>query len=259
MFSDFTIFYSHQNEAQNPLVFKGGTCLSKVYTDFYRLSEDLDFVIPTSCESGRSLRRQKIDPVKNRFADIPRAIPGLRVSDPLQGHSASKQYIGYVSYESASFAEDEQVKIEIGLRENLICSHAMWEARSIIQNPFTRKEYLQPFVVHSIDFQEAYAEKIRAALTRREPAIRDFYDVYYASSKMGFDFHSDEFYSLVLQKLSVPGNGPIDVSEARRESLQRQVHTQLQTVLRPSDFAEFNLDMAFHIVLDIAGNLEETK
>lgn len=28
------------------LVFKGGTCLAKVYTNFYRLSEDLDFTIP---------------------------------------------------------------------------------------------------------------------------------------------------------------------------------------------------------------------
>ena len=28
------------------LVFKGGTCLAKVHGEFYRLSEDLDFVIP---------------------------------------------------------------------------------------------------------------------------------------------------------------------------------------------------------------------
>ncbi|MDQ3665050.1 MAG: nucleotidyl transferase AbiEii/AbiGii toxin family protein [Acidobacteriota bacterium] len=27
------------------LIFKGGTCLAKVHADFYRLSEDLDFVI----------------------------------------------------------------------------------------------------------------------------------------------------------------------------------------------------------------------
>ena len=27
----------------NDLVFKGGTCLAKAHTDFYRLSEDLDF------------------------------------------------------------------------------------------------------------------------------------------------------------------------------------------------------------------------
>ena len=30
----------------NKLVFKGGTCLAKVHANFYRLSEDLDFVIP---------------------------------------------------------------------------------------------------------------------------------------------------------------------------------------------------------------------
>ena len=29
----------------NDLVFKGGTCLNKCYLGFYRLSEDLDFVI----------------------------------------------------------------------------------------------------------------------------------------------------------------------------------------------------------------------
>jgi predicted nucleotidyltransferase component of viral defense system len=33
------------------LVFKGGTCLAKVHTAFYRLSEDLDFVIPTPVDA----------------------------------------------------------------------------------------------------------------------------------------------------------------------------------------------------------------
>jgi predicted nucleotidyltransferase component of viral defense system len=31
---------------ESGLVFKGGTCLSKVHGEFYRLSEDLDFTIP---------------------------------------------------------------------------------------------------------------------------------------------------------------------------------------------------------------------
>jgi predicted nucleotidyltransferase component of viral defense system len=38
------------------LVFKGGTCLAKVHTEFYRLSEDLDFVIPTPLDASRSDR-----------------------------------------------------------------------------------------------------------------------------------------------------------------------------------------------------------
>ena len=38
------------------LVFKGGTCLAKVHTSFYRLSEDLDFVISMSTEATRRQR-----------------------------------------------------------------------------------------------------------------------------------------------------------------------------------------------------------
>ena len=34
-----------------PLIFKGGTCLAKVHSGFFRLSEDLDFSIPTARDS----------------------------------------------------------------------------------------------------------------------------------------------------------------------------------------------------------------
>ena len=36
---------------ETSLVFKGGTCLSKIYADFYRLSEDLDFVISVNWDT----------------------------------------------------------------------------------------------------------------------------------------------------------------------------------------------------------------
>jgi predicted nucleotidyltransferase component of viral defense system len=35
------------------LVFKGGTCLSKVHADFFRLSEDLDFGISVKPDASR--------------------------------------------------------------------------------------------------------------------------------------------------------------------------------------------------------------
>ena len=38
------------------LVFKGGTCLSKVHADFFRLSEDLDFSISVKPDAGRGKR-----------------------------------------------------------------------------------------------------------------------------------------------------------------------------------------------------------
>ena len=38
------------------LVFRGGTCPAKVHAEFYRLSEDLDFVIPTPVDASRADR-----------------------------------------------------------------------------------------------------------------------------------------------------------------------------------------------------------
>jgi len=37
-----SLILHHVFDRDTPLVFKGGICLSKVYADFYRLSEDLD-------------------------------------------------------------------------------------------------------------------------------------------------------------------------------------------------------------------------
>src|ERR1044071_768147 len=50
---------------QQGLVFKGGTCLSKVHSDFYRLSEDLDFIISTEADASRSARRTKVSPLQD--------------------------------------------------------------------------------------------------------------------------------------------------------------------------------------------------
>src|SRR3989304_4616101 len=51
----------------SPLIFRGGTCLSKIYGEFYRLSEDLDFTISVPFHAPRSIRRKKIEPVKKEI------------------------------------------------------------------------------------------------------------------------------------------------------------------------------------------------
>ena len=42
------------------LVFKGGTCLAKVHSGFYRLSEDLDFAISMPLNASRAQRSKKV-------------------------------------------------------------------------------------------------------------------------------------------------------------------------------------------------------
>jgi hypothetical protein len=161
-----------------------------------------------------------------------------------------------VQYPSVVYNKEEHVKVEIGLRESLLEEPQLKYAKSIIRNPFTRSEYLSPFTVQAITIKEAYAEKMRAALSRREPAIRDFYDLYYAYATLEFDFAAEDFLHMVRQKLSVPGNDPIDVSESRKRQLIEQTKTHLQSVLRPSDYSSFDIEKSFHIAYTVAEQLE---
>ena len=76
------------------LVFKGGTCLSKVHADFYRLSEDLDFIVPVDTVRTRPQRRAAIKPVKSLFEKLQQAVPGITITEAFRGHNESRQSRG---------------------------------------------------------------------------------------------------------------------------------------------------------------------
>ena len=101
-------------------MFKGGTCLSKVHADFYRLSEDLDFIIPVAAGTTRAQRRAGIKPVKRIFEKLPSVIPAATISEQFSGHNESRQYIGYLEYPSVIVEKMEKIQVEVGLREALL-------------------------------------------------------------------------------------------------------------------------------------------
>ena len=247
-----SLILHHVFDRETPLVFKGGTCLSKVYADFYRLSEDLDLVIPISVDTPRNQRRSKMDPMKKVFDELPAIVPGISVSRAFMGHNESRQYIGYLEYPSVVMDRQEKIKIEIGIREPLLLFSVNGEARTIIVNPFSGRPLLPVFTVHAIDMKEAYAEKVRAALTRTEPAIRDLFDLFYAVHKMMLDLDAPDFIITVKKKLDVPGNTPVDISLEYKRELGRQLEGQLRPVLRPADFDSFNMDEALELIGRIA-------
>ncbi len=241
--------YFFSNETS--LVFKGGTCLSKVHVDFYRLSEDLDFIIPVIAATTRTQRSVNMAPVKSMFEKLPSAVPGVTISEAFKGHNASRQYISSLEYHSVIVEKKEKIKIEVGIREPLLRPSESRLASTIITNPFSGRPLLPPFEVGAMTLQEAYAEKIRAAITRKEPAIRDFFDVFHAIRKWGLNTQDPVFLKMVKAKIDVPGNKPIDLSEERKQELKRQMEAQLKPVLRPSDFDGFNLNEAFELVRHI--------
>ncbi len=243
------------NDATTALVFKGGTCLSKVYADFYRLSEDLDFVISTKSDSARSVRSKAAKPLSHLVDSIPKVFPGMRIGEPLRGHNNSKQYIAFIEYASVVVEEVQHIKIEVGLREEVERPVGKGNLHTLLKDAFKKTAVVPAFDIPVMALDEAYAEKTRAALTRRQPAIRDFYDMFHAVKTLKFDVFEEQFLKLVAKKLKVPDNDPVDVSPQRKELLKVQMGVELRSVLRQKDYERFDLDESFEIVGSIAGKL----
>lgn len=234
------------------LIFKGGTCLCKVHADFYRMSEDLDFLISTDIDATRSTRRQLIEPLKPHFDDLPGRLPYFRIDKELTGHNNSKQYISSLSYESVITGEDEYIKVEISLREPLLEPAVNNFARTLLIDPFTSGAMFDAVPVMALSYNESYAEKFRAALTRKEPAIRDIYDIEVALQSGLLNISDKRFIELLRKKLAVPGNSCVNLSNERIKSLMRQLAGELKPVLREHDFNNFDIEKSLAVVSSIA-------
>ncbi len=237
--------------ANEAAAFKGGTCLSKVYAEFYRLSEDLDFAVSIPTDAPRSQRSKRAEWFKKLMASLDEKLPAFRVVKPATGTNNSTQYVGVVSYKSLSASREETIKIELALREPLLTATVEGMAKTILLDPVSGKELIKPIAIQCISKAEAFAEKFRAALTRREVAIRDFYDIDYAVRNLGLNLQGTALIDLLRQKLAVSANESVDLSKDRFEMLQQQVETQLKPVLQTKEFNGFNLERAFQLAADM--------
>jgi predicted nucleotidyltransferase component of viral defense system len=233
------------------LVFKGGTCLAKVHTDFYRLSEDLDLVIPIAVDTNRKERGAAIGPAKEAFKKLTSQLPVFREKEPLKGANKSTQYLAVLEYDSLLARNREIIKLEISLREPLLEPTEPLEARTILLNPASNRQSVPALRLASISKRECYAEKFRAALTRPEPAIRDFFDIDYAVARMNLNPEEKALIALVQRKLAVPGNILQELNEERLRALGVQLETELKPVLRKGDYEKFDLDRALRILREM--------
>ena len=206
-----TVLLRYVASGEDTLVFKGGTCLAKVHAGFYRLSEDMDFVISTPFTATRTERSRRVSRRKALIARITDQPFDFRLVEPLTGANDSTQYNATIGYSSLLNRQKETLKIEVGLREPLLTSTSFSTARTILLSPLSGKPAVPDIRVCTISYIEAMSEKFRAALSRREVAIRDFYDIDYAVNRSGFDPFDSKLMSLIRQKLVVPGNDPFDV------------------------------------------------
>jgi len=118
-------------------------------------------------------------------------------------------------------------------------------------DPFRNIPVLVPVAVNVMSLRETYAEKFRAALTCKEPAIRDFYDIAFAIHTRRVNLNDTRLMTLIREKLTVPDNAPVDISEAKLSILRRQLEPQLKPVLRAPDYENFVLEHAFGIIVQL--------
>jgi len=235
---------------ETKLVFKGGTCLSKVYVSFYRMSEDLDFVIPVNSNIPRNIRRELIEPIKDQFSDIIDDYNCFQIQDEFTGFNESRQYLGILNYNSVLDSENKPgiIKIEVALREELLMDAVLQDTSTLLIDPFRETDIIVKFKTQCIAIEEVYSEKLRAALTRRDPAIRDYYDIFYAIKNHELNFLNDFFLSLTKAKLSIPNNEPVMLNTQRKQQLVNQLETELKPVLREQDLADFDFDLVYDLV-----------
>jgi len=196
-----TLILSRVHELSPDLVFKGGTCLNKVYFSYFRLSEDLDFSMILPDPVTRTIRRELINPIKMSINDFAQRI-GLEVIDAeTAGRNESKQYVFTFTYPSVVLPSISTIKFEIGLRYTPLQNPQNNEIHHIFVHPFTKAPLFDGGTVLCLSLQEVIAEKLRAAATRKIIAPRDFYDIDFII-RNGIRISDPVILSLFQQKLS---------------------------------------------------------
>lgn len=200
-----TVVLSRISKLSSDLVFKGGTCLSKIYYSYYRLSEDLDFTLKLSTDnSTRTTRRNAMKPIKEALRPFLKKVD-MSIKDlDRAGHRESTQYIYYLDYDSVVLNKNESIKLEMGLRFNPLLPTITKKVNHKFLHPFTKESLFDSGSVSCLVLKELVAEKLRASATRKVIAGRDFYDLGFLLTAK-FNFSDKDLLKLFSKKLEEEG------------------------------------------------------
>ena len=247
-----TLILSRVHELSKNLIFKGGTCLNKIYYAYYRLSEDLDFSMKLPrYEATRGERRKCIQPVKDNIIKFAGQF-GMKIDESINpGRNESKQYVYSFIYQSALRPIEAKVKFEIGLRFNPIAPIEKRQVQHNFLHPFTGEPLFDGGQATCLSLNELVSEKLRAAAIREKVAPRDFYDLDFLLRNK-FDLANRAVMDLFKKKLA-EDEADTDLSKYRINlgrsnteisDMRSRIENELFEVLTPSERKNFNLGTA---------------
>jgi len=236
------------------IIFKGGTLLNKAYLNYHRLSEDLDFSYSSDVDvSTRTKRSRAIEPIRKKMGSFLSYLELTSNNIEGQGFNNSTQYLFNLQYQSVIINRKEIIKFEISLRQPSFLPPEAVKIKHFYQDPFSGENLFPQGSILGLSLIECAAEKLKAAISRLTPAIRDYYDLGHFIKK-GFDFSRPDFLKLVNKKLEIDNykgdySNNLGLSKNAIKELQRISLTDLVPMLRIDD--EFDLNE----VLDYFNNL----
>lgn len=259
-----TMVLSGMERLSEELIFKGGTCLNKIYYSYYRLSEDLDFIMRLPSGSlTRTGKRKLIKPIKDNILSYV-GLYGMTIDDVNNtGRNESSQYIFYIDYDSAVLGNKQSIKLEIGLRFNPILGVSKQKVSHRFLHPFTKEPLFDGGQVNCLALKELVAEKMRATATRLTIAPRDFYDISFLI-KAGFNFQDEELWQLFKSKLSEDGfesdlgKYRINMGRSKDEiaDMSSRIDAELMDVLTPDERKTFDLTESLRLMNETFKSLE---
>lgn len=233
------LIWALAQEFDDHLLLKGGTLLSKVDLGYRRMSEDVDLVMPGVPIRHGGMNAAMTNPVRDALRRLAPVV-GLRLENH-NGESSERgaRVIWTLNYDS--FFGPQSIDVEAAIRPKLR-SPRRAPLKQLLNDPLAG-DYSEAYC-WALDADEARAEKVRAAFTRRE--IRDYYDLDQLMLA-GEDFTSERFRTLVDEKLSELQAPPLSeqlssfgMTVSERKQLSIQTRKGLQAVVR-ADEAPFDL------------------
>ncbi|OQA04284.1 MAG: hypothetical protein BWY69_00040 [Planctomycetes bacterium ADurb.Bin401] len=248
------ILNSVESLLTDKIVFKGGTLLNKVYLNYHRLSEDLDFTYQNTKKLiSRTQRSRAIEPIREKMPEFLRKLEITSPNPNGEGFNNSTQYVFNLRYNSIVTSRDENIKLEISLRQLPLDEPVRCMIKHFFQDPFSGVDLIPKHSVWALSFREAAAEKLKAAIARKDVAIRDYYDIWHIA-ETGFDFLEDKFIKIFKTKLADDGyykdfRCNFGLGMENIELLTKQIHTDLMPVIHADE--QFDLNKVFKKFNDV--------
>ena len=252
-----TIILIYISKELPELRFKWWTCLNKIYYPYYRLSEDLDFTLPIDeeivdtnkkrIEFARTIREKikKITTLTWREInpDSTQHKKALWLKDLCHKEHTYLKYV--IKYPSFIDWKMQSIKIELTYSPKQYFESRHETIKSIFIDPITEKPLFKEQKIQCLSVDEMVTEKCRAALTRREPAIRDFYDLWYLQNNWIDIFANKE---VIVKKC-------LEISELKRtsswnyEELKNKIDKELNSIRQKED--KFDLKKIYDEIITL--------